>query len=89
MSQISGRIVRLTAVTARTPVLISAAATVAAARVISWELGRAARSPLTPEARRLHRQYRELAARPRHAPAAQPAWTQMTQPLHDEPRQAA
>jgi hypothetical protein len=89
MSQISGRIVRLAAVTARTPVLISAAATVAAASVISWELGQVARSPLTPGARRLHRQYRELAARPRHAPEAQPARTQITQPLYDERRQAA
>src|ERR1039458_2743357 len=65
MSQVPARIARIGAVTAKTPVLISAAATAATAKVIDWELRQLARSPLTAEARRLDRHYRELAARPR------------------------
>ncbi|MGO8882336.1 MAG: hypothetical protein ACLPUO_05770 [Streptosporangiaceae bacterium] len=89
MSQIPARTARTAALTtATTPVRISAAATIATASVISWELRRIARSPLTAEARRLHRHYRELAARPRRPAAAQAATTEISQLGHDEGRRA-
>jgi len=87
---VPARITRISAITtATTPVRISAAATVATASVISWELRRIACSPLTPEARRLRRYYRELAARPRRPDAAQPVITEITQLVHDQGRRAA
>jgi hypothetical protein len=90
MSQVPARIARITAIaTATTPVRISAAATAATASVLSWELRRIARSPLTAEARRLDRHYRELAARPRWPAAAPSARTEITQVVHDQGRRAA
>jgi hypothetical protein len=86
MSQVPARIARIGAVTAKTPVLISAAATAATAKVIDWELRQLARSPLTAEARRLDRHYRELAATPRPRAAPQTAWTEITQPVRDAGR---
>ena len=88
MSQVPARIARIAAMTtAKTPVRVSAAATVATASVLSWELRRIARSPLSAEARRLDRHYRELAARPRRPAAVGPDWTEKTQLVED--RQAA
>ena len=49
MSQVPARIARIGAVTAKTPVLIGAAATAATAKVIDWELRQLARSPLTAD----------------------------------------
>ncbi|HTP15493.1 MAG TPA: hypothetical protein VMK13_06610 [Streptosporangiaceae bacterium] len=89
MSQVPARIARIAAITARTPVLISAAATAATANVISWELRRVARSPLTPEARRLDRHFRELAARPRRPAAAVMPRTEITEPFYDSESRAA
>ena len=44
--------VRITAVTAATPLLVGAAASAATAKLIGWELRQLANSPLSAEARR-------------------------------------
>jgi hypothetical protein len=45
--------VRITAVTAATPLLVGAAASAATAKLVGWELRQLANSPLSAEARRL------------------------------------
>ena len=45
--------VRITAVTAATPLLVGAAASAATAKLVGWELRQLASSPLSAEARRL------------------------------------
>ncbi len=54
--------VRMTAVTAATPILAGAAASSATAKLAGWELRQLAGSSLSAEARRLRAEYRELAA---------------------------
>ena len=44
--------VRITAVTAATPLLVGAAASAATAKLVGWELRQLAKSPLSAEARR-------------------------------------
>ena len=44
--------VRITAVTAATPLLVGAAASAATAKLVGWELRQLANSPLSAEARR-------------------------------------
>ena len=55
-------IVRIAATTATLPVRISAATTTATAGIVSWERRLFACSPLSAEARRSNRLYRELRA---------------------------
>jgi|GEM_PF-3855212 hypothetical protein len=55
-------IVRIAATTATLPVRISAATTTATAEIVSWERRLFACSPLSAEARRSNRLYRELRA---------------------------
>jgi hypothetical protein len=54
--------VRIAAVTAATPVLAGAAAASMTAKLAGWEARQLASSPLSPQARRLKAEYRELAA---------------------------
>ena len=56
-------IVRIAATTAALPVRISAATTTATAEIVGWERRLFACSPLSAEARRSNRLYRELRAR--------------------------
>jgi hypothetical protein len=56
-------IVRIAATTATIPVRVSAATTTATAEIVSWERRLFACSPLSAEARRSNRIYRELRAR--------------------------
>ena len=56
-------IVRIAATTATIPVRVSAATTTATAEIVSWERRLFACSPLSAEARRSNRLYRELRAR--------------------------
>ncbi len=56
-------IVRIAATTATIPVRISAATTTATAEILSWERRMFACSPLSAEARRTNRLYRELRTR--------------------------
>ena len=54
--------VRIAALTAAAPVLASAAASAATAKLAGWELRQLASSPLSAEAGRLKAEFRELAA---------------------------
>ena len=56
-------IARVAATTATIPVRVSAATTTATAEIVSWERRLFACSPLSAEARRSNRIYRELRAR--------------------------
>ena len=76
-------IVRIAAATATLPVRISAATTTATAEIVSWERLLFACSPLSAEARRSNRLYRELRAR-----AAQDA-TDLSSRNHRSQRQGA
>ena len=53
--------VRISALTAATPMLASAATAAVTAKLVSWELRQLASSPLSAEARRLKAEFRELA----------------------------
>ena len=63
MRHIVAPIVRIAATTATLPVRISAATTIATAEIVGWERRLFACSPLSAEARRSNRLYRELKAR--------------------------
>ena len=54
--------VRIAAIAAATPVLAGAVASGAIAKLAGWELRQLASSPLSPQARRLRAEFRELAA---------------------------
>jgi hypothetical protein len=56
-------IARIAATTATIPVRVSTATTTATAEIVSWERRLFACSPLSAEARRSNRLYRELRAR--------------------------
>jgi hypothetical protein len=62
MTQIAVPIARIAATTATFPVRSSAAVAGTAAGILSWQRLLFASSPLSPEARRVRRQYRELTA---------------------------
>jgi len=53
--------VRITAVTAATPLLVGAAASAATAKLVGWELRQLANSALSAEARRLEAEYHPAA----------------------------
>ena len=63
MRHIVVRIARIAATTTTIPVRISTATTTATAEIVSWERRLFACSPLSAEARRSNRIYRELRAR--------------------------
>lgn len=69
MTRIAVPIARIAAVAVTTPVRISAATTVATFNVLTWELRQLARLPLWRDARRVHHQCHELAAKSRQAAA--------------------
>jgi hypothetical protein len=62
MRPVAVPIARIAATTITLPVRSSAAATGAAAGIVSWERRMFACSPFSPEGRRVRRQYRELTA---------------------------